>query len=188
MIRGPLLRVILLVSCAHALVHLYELSLPSVEQDIALEFYGQDTQLGKRHIGEMANLWRLAFGFGALLAGWLIDRVGPRRMLAVYLLGCGITCFTAALSWNTGALYVSMFLMGSFGSIYHPAGLTLISQKVPDESRTWALGIHGIFGSIGIGVAPLLAAENDASRCHALIRDELERILGDLVKAWEQPL
>jgi hypothetical protein len=49
-----------------------------------------------------------------------------------------------------------MFAMGSFASIYHPAGLALISHEVEPGALPRALGLHGIFGSLGIGGAPFI--------------------------------
>ena len=83
--RNAQFHLILLVCCAHALVHIYELSLPSVEQQIADEYYGGDAVRGKLLTGQMSNSWRFTWGFGALGAGWLVDRYGSRQMLAVYL-------------------------------------------------------------------------------------------------------
>ena len=47
--------------------------------------------------------------------------------------------------------------MGSFASIYHPVGLAIISRETTPESRSQALGWHGIFGSVGIAAAPFIA-------------------------------
>ncbi len=146
-------RLVLLVSCAHALVHVYELSLPSVEQLIGDEFH-----VGKSVTGWLGSAWRLPFGLGALLAGWLADRYGSKPLLILYLAGCALT---SAATWAAGSLnivFLLMFGMGSFASIYHPAGLSLISHETTPENRGAALGWHGIFGSIGIGGAPFIAA------------------------------
>ena len=152
-----LLLLVLIVSVAHALVHVFELSLPSVEQLIAAEYEPADEAAGKKLSGALANLWRLPFGAGALLAGCLVARFGSRSMLSVYLLGCGAMCAAAAVIDPLGWMYLAMFAMGSFASIYHPAGLALLSHEVEPEELPKALGIHGIFGSLGIGGAPFIA-------------------------------
>ena len=46
------LRLILIISCAHALVHIFELSLPSVEQLIGDEFSGS-----RQMMGWMGTVW-----------------------------------------------------------------------------------------------------------------------------------
>ena len=146
-------RLILLTSCAHALVHVFELALPSVELRIA-DFYGID----KTMTGLLSTCWRFPWGLGALGAGWLVDRLGAERMLTVFLLGCGICCVLVSFAFPLPVMFLLMLLMGTFASIYHPAGLTLISHVTTLDNRPQALGIHGIFGSAGIGGAPFLAA------------------------------
>lgn len=152
MLSPKLLRLVLLVSCAHALVHIYELALPSVDLRLSPD-YGID----KQTFGLLSSVWRLPFGLGGLLAGWLVDRWGPRHMLAVFLLGSAACCVLLLFSVPLGTLFGLMFSMGCFASIYHPAGLALISYETDAANRTRSLGWHGIFGSAGIGLAPFLA-------------------------------
>ena len=154
MIHGATLRLVLLISCAHAMVHVYELSLPSVELRIADEYRPEDVQAGKELTGMLSWWWRLPWGLGALGAGWLVDRFGSRRMLALYLLGVSATCLIVGVVQDLSLLFVTMFSMGALASIYHPAGLALISHETRADNRTRALGLHGIFGSLGIGFAP----------------------------------
>ena len=151
MIKSATLKLVVLVSCAHALVHVYELSLPSVEQNIETHY-----DCGKPTTGFLGNCWRLPWGLGALVAGWLVDRLGAYRMLAIFLFGCTAMCAAAALAPPLPWLFVAMIGMGTFASIYHPAGLALISLETSVNNRPRALGIHGIFGSLGIGSAPFL--------------------------------
>jgi len=151
-------RLVLLVSCAHALVHAFELALPSVEQMIGEELVGKTPEENKAATGALGMAWRLPFGLLAMLAGWMADRYGSRRLLIVYLLGCVVTAVVAASSRSMTPLFISMLVMGCFASIYHPAGLSLISRVTTPETRGRALGWHGIFGSIGITAAPMGAA------------------------------
>jgi MFS family permease len=146
------LRLVLLVSCAHALVHVFELALPSVEQMIAADF-----GVGREQTGALGTVWRLPFGLGALLAGWLADRYGSKPMLLVFLVGCIATSVAAWRASTLEGVFGAMFAMGCFASIYHPAGLALISRETTAANRPAALGWHGIVGSLGIAGAPLIA-------------------------------
>jgi MFS transporter, FSR family, fosmidomycin resistance protein len=149
----PLLfRLVLLVSCAHALVHVYELAFSSVEQLVATDFH-----VGTATTGELARNFRLPFGLLAIVTGLLTDWLGARRMLIVYLAGSGLASLAISQSSSLYSLGWTLFLLGSFASIYHPAGLALISQQTSLANRPRALGLHGIFGSLGIGGAPFLA-------------------------------
>ncbi len=149
-------RLVFLVSCAHAMAHVFELSLPSVEHDIAMD-YSTDMTTGRVLTGWLSFCWRLPWGVGALLVGLLVDRYGSPRMLIIYLFGCALTCLLVSLQLDLPMMFAAMFLMGSFASIYHPAGLTLISHCTTPDNRPRALGMHGVIGSAGIAMAPLLA-------------------------------
>lgn len=146
------LRLILLISCAHALVHVFELALPSVEQMIAQEF-----RVGTEQTGVLGTVWRVPFGLGAVLAGWLVDRFGSKRLLLIYLAGCVLTALMASRARTLDGVFLSMLLMGCFASIYHPAGLAMISHLTTPQTRGAALGWHGILGSLGIAGAPFFA-------------------------------
>jgi MFS transporter, FSR family, fosmidomycin resistance protein len=146
-------RLVLLVSCAHAMVHTFEHALPAVEQMI-----GADFGVGREQTGALGTVWRLPFGLAAMIAGWLADRYGARRLLIIYLLGGVATAALAAWAPTLVILFGVMFAMGCFASIYHPAGLSLISRETTAETRGAALGWHGIFGSLGIASAPFLAS------------------------------
>lgn len=146
-------RLVLLVSAAHALVHILELALPSVEQQIAAD-YG----FGKETSSWLAFAWRMPWGMFAIAAGWLTDHWGAERTLTLYLFGCAATCFAAGCYIDLPLLFVVMATMGTLASIYHPAGLALISHATAPHDRPRALGVHGVFGSLGIGGASLLAS------------------------------
>lgn len=155
------LRLVLLISCCHALVHVYEHSLASVEQLVVEDpaFAVEPVEKEQKEVsGELGNCLRLPFGFCALLAGWLADRYGAKRLLLIYLIGCSAAGVMAAFTPNLAMMYVSMFTLGMFASIYHPAGVALISHQTTAQNRTRALGYHGIFGSAGIAAGPFLAA------------------------------
>jgi len=73
------------------------------------------------------------------------------------LLGCAGVCLGVGAAGSLAAMFALMFVMGSFASIYHPAGLALISHSVPVHLRPRALGVHGVMGSLGIALGPLVA-------------------------------
>jgi FSR family fosmidomycin resistance protein-like MFS transporter len=150
--KAATLRLVLLISCCHAMVHVYELSFGTVELKVAEEFH-----VGTAVTGTLASCLRLPYGLCALAAGWLADRLGAKRLLLIYLFGCSAAAALAWFSTNLAVLGLAMFTLGVFASIYHPAGVGLISHQTTPENRPMALGYHGILGSTGIAAGPLLA-------------------------------
>ncbi len=143
---------VLVISFTHAMVHLAEQSFSSVEQVVCSEF-----QLSMEQSGHYGSLLRIPFGFGAFLTGMLADRVGASRVLTLYLTGTAVVCVSFTFTSSTQILALQLFGLGVFASMYHPAGLSMITSISTPHDRAKALGIHGVFGSLGLGSAPLLA-------------------------------
>ena len=144
-------RIMGLTISAHGLVHIYEGILPPLIPLLMSEF-GTDYF----HLGMVVTVFSYAYGLGALPAGLLADRVGPLRLVNLYLFGAGLfsVCIWPVRSlWTYGVL---MGLIGLFCSTYHPASNTLISHTVREKGE--GFGIHGIAGSLGTAIVPMLAA------------------------------
>lgn len=98
----------------------------------------------------------LLYGFTSLPWGMVADRLGPRPFMILFFLGSGVSALFAAYWMDSPALF-SMALagMGLFTGIYHPTGLGLITKGI--ERMSMAMGYHGMFGNLGLALAPLLA-------------------------------
>ena len=97
----------------------------------------------------------LLFGLTALVWGLLADRFGARALLFLFFLGSGFSSVAAAL-WLDSPLILCSALaaLGLFSGIYHPAGLGLISKEMSRVSI--GMGYNGMFGNLGLAMAPLL--------------------------------
>lgn len=140
-----------LTTSSHSLVHMYEGVLPPLIPLLVGEF-----STDYFHLGIVVTVFSYAFGLGSLPAGYLSDRVGPRRLITLYLFGAGFlsVCILPVGSlWTYGIL---MGLIGLFCSTFHPASNTLISHGIREKGR--AFGINGIAGSLGIAIVPALSA------------------------------
>jgi MFS family permease len=138
------------VSGCHALVHAYMLVFPTIYKSLGsalkLEFAG---------VGFVGMASYMAFGFGSLPAGLLADRLGARILLVLCLAGTTLASVLAFLVGSTVGVVVALILLGLFASMYHPAGLSIISTTIKDTGR--AMGIHGMAGTLGVALAPLVA-------------------------------
>lgn len=133
------------------MVHLFEGIIPPLIPLLMVQF-----GVNYFRIGLVATAFTYLFGLGALPAGFLVDRLGARRLVSIFFLGAGLLSIMTLFVNSYGGYLVLMALVGVAASVYHPAGLTLISQETVQRGR--AFGIHGIGGSLGIALAPMLAA------------------------------
>jgi MFS family permease len=97
----------------------------------------------------------MAFGFGALPAGFLVDRFGARNLVIVCLAGTTLASVLTFLAGGGLGVAIALVILGFFASLYHPAGLAIISMNVKDVGK--AIGIHGMAGTLGVAIAPLVA-------------------------------
>jgi FSR family fosmidomycin resistance protein-like MFS transporter len=108
----------------------------------------------------LAGVVMTALIFGQALqpvTGWLADRFGGRRFIAMGLLG---TTFGAALlpllpqAW---LLWPVLLIMGSCNAVFHPQAMAGARQVAGDQQGL-AMSIYLVGGEIGRGIWPLLAS------------------------------
>ncbi|NNG03298.1 MAG: MFS transporter [Inquilinus sp.] len=106
----------------------------------------------------MIRVWTigsLMVGVGAPLAGWLGDRWSASRMMIVFFLVTGFGSVAAGLVDGPAALGIALAVLGIGASIYHPVGFSWVVRHA--EKRGQTMGIVGIFGSLGVAGAALVA-------------------------------
>ena len=144
-------RLSLVFSClGHAYMHVftafYFVIVLALEVDWGLPYH------------ELIELWTLGallVGLGALPAGWLADRWSASGMMVVFFLGLGLSGIVCGLLDTPAAMVVGLGSVGLFASIYHPVGIAWLVRNA--ESRGKALGVNGVFGSVGVAMAGLAA-------------------------------
>ncbi|RMD65405.1 MAG: MFS transporter [Alphaproteobacteria bacterium] len=107
---------------------------------------------------ELVELWTVGsflVGLGALPAGWLGDRWSASGMMVVFFIGLGLAGIACGLVDGPVAMLIGLSAIGLFSAIYHPVGIAWLVRHAP--SRGKALGINGIFGSVGIAGAGIVA-------------------------------
>ncbi|MBP0464399.1 MFS transporter [Roseomonas sp. PWR1] len=105
---------------------------------------------------EVITLWTLGamlIGLGAPAAGWLADRFGHARMMAVFYLGIGASSVAAGLVASPSGMATALAAIGLFGALYHPVGMAWVSMAAPVELRGRVMGWLGIAGSFGVALA-----------------------------------
>jgi MFS family permease len=137
-------------SIAHSYAHLATLLYATVVLVLEREF-----SLPFAELAWLSLPGFVLFGAGALPAGWLGDRWSAAGMLVVYFLGLGGALCVTGLATSPLGLLVGLTLVGLFASIYHPVGLAWLVRNAVNRGR--ALGINGVFGSLGTALAAVVA-------------------------------
>jgi MFS transporter, FSR family, fosmidomycin resistance protein len=135
----------------HLLSHLLMLLYPTVVLTLERQF--------SLSYGELLSLsvpGAFLYGVCALPAGWLGDRWSAEYMMVIFYVGSGFAAIVTGLATGPAGIALGLTLVGLFGAIYHPVGLAWLVRNAENPGR--ALGQNGLFGSIGVGTASLVAA------------------------------
>ncbi|ELY38912.1 MFS transporter [Natronorubrum tibetense] len=139
------------VMISHAVVHTYELSIP-----ILMVIWLADFGLSTAILGTAVAVGYGLYGIGALPAGVLVDKFGSRELVLVCLAGMGGSFLLLSAAQGIVTITIAICVWGIAASVYHPAGLSLISTGV--EQRGTGFAYHGMAGNFGIAFGPLLTA------------------------------
>ncbi len=134
----------------HGMVHAYELAIP-----IFIIIWMDELQISAAVIGIVVAIGYALYGIGAVPSGVATDAYGSKRLLIVCLLGMGGSFLLLGLAGGLVGISVALLFWGAAASIYHPAGLRLISTGI--SRRGTGFAYHGIAGNLGIAVGPLIA-------------------------------
>lgn len=143
-------RVIGLIGFAHGTSHFFHLLLPPLFPWLMPEF-----NLSFTGIGVVMTVFFVVSGVGQALSGFVVDRIGPRRVLLA-----GIACFILAgllLSVANGyAMLLAVGALAGLGNcVFHPADFTVLNRKVSTARLGHAFSVHGLSGNIGWAIAPV---------------------------------
>ncbi|MDI6726161.1 MAG: MFS transporter [Smithellaceae bacterium] len=122
-----------------------------------LPFIRSSFDLDYTQAGLVVSAFLLSYGFGHLPAGWLADRLEPRKLMTIGISGVALAGIMVGLTQSYFLLLLFLVLMGLLAGGYHPSAPPLISASVPPEHLGRSLGFHNIGGGASHLVAPLVA-------------------------------
>ncbi|PSP76217.1 MFS transporter [Halobacteriales archaeon QS_3_64_16] len=136
---------------AHAMFHTYELSIP-VFVAVWLDSFGVSAAV----LGTAVGVGYGFVGLGALPSGILADRYGSKILVVGSIAGMGTGFLLLSIAPTVWVLALALAFWGLAASLYHPAGLSLLSRGTQERSNAFAL--HGAAGNVGTVLGPLAAA------------------------------
>ncbi|MBI5070915.1 MAG: MFS transporter [Deltaproteobacteria bacterium] len=144
------LEVISLVGLAHGTSHFFHLLLaplfPWLMRDFGLSFV---------RVGSLVTAFFVVSGVGQAAAGFVVDRLGARRVLLAGIGLFGVASVTLALASGYPALLAAAILAGAGNSVFHPADFTILNRSVSPPRLGIAFSVHGLSGNLGWAAAPV---------------------------------
>ena len=102
-------------------------------------------------VGVLFTIFGIAVMLMSIPMGMLADRIGKKPLMTLGLVISGIAMAGMAFSPSYAWLIVFVLTSGIGVATYSPAALGMISDSVPPERQSTAMGMYGAFGeNIGI--------------------------------------
>jgi FSR family fosmidomycin resistance protein-like MFS transporter len=143
--------VIGLVGLAHGISHFSQLLLPALFPWLKDAF-----AVSYAELGFLLTIFFVVSCVVQTLAGFLVDRHGPRPILFGGLALLGSAAFGFATSQSYWMLALFAVVAGVGNGVFHPVDYTLLNHKVGKSRLGHAYSVHGITGSLGWALAPAL--------------------------------
>ena len=140
-----------LVGGAHSISHFSQLLLAPLFPWLKDAF-----GVGFAELGFLLTIFFVVSCVIQTLAGFWVDRFGPRPVLIAGLALLGVAALGYAVSTSYAMLAAFSVVAGIGNGVFHPVDYSLINRKVAKEHLGHAYSVHGVTGSLGWALAPLL--------------------------------
>jgi MFS family permease len=122
-------------------------ALPSVGGELGVDSHGLSLVL---------TAYFIAYGAALFPGGWLVDRIGSRRIALAGLALFGGGAVVGALAGSFNVLVVSRLVQGAGAGLVSPASLAGAVSGFPPERRGFALGLWGASSGVANLIGPLI--------------------------------
>jgi len=113
-----------------------------------------DLQMDDRAYANIVNLFLVAYTFSYLVAGRLIDRIGTRAGMFVFVAWWSVSNMLTSVAQGTRSLGAMRFMLGLGEAGVWPAASKVVAEWFPARERALAIGIYTMGATIGATLAP----------------------------------
>ncbi len=107
-------------------------------------------------VGWILSSFRWGYALFQIPGGWLGDRIGPRRALALIVTWWSVFTSATALAWGAGSMAVCRFLFGVGEAGAFPIATRSLSRWMLPAERGFAQGVTHAGSRLGAAVTPML--------------------------------
>jgi len=145
--------VMTMIGSGHAMSHFYMLVLPPLFPLLKAEF-----DVSYAALGLLVTGLNVSSGLSQIPSGFLVDRIGARKVLISGLLIAGLSI--AAMGWaqTYWAILALIMITGIGNSVLHPADYAILNTSVDPARVGRAFALHTFSGNVGFTLAPMTMA------------------------------
>ena len=115
-----------------------------------------DLEMDDRDYANVVNVFLLAYTFAYLVSGRLVDRLGTRAGMALFVVWWSVANMLTAGSQGVRSLGATRFLLGLGEAGIWPAASKVVSEWFSPRERALAIGFYTMGSTVGATLAPLL--------------------------------
>lgn len=120
-----------------------------------MPYLKEDFMLNNLQVGFITAVPPLAQALTSIPAGWISDRYGAKRLVAISIALAAVGALVAGLSVNPWMFVVSATLFTLTSTFYHPPAHSYTARVVEPRKRAKAMGYLNAGGTFGVAVGPL---------------------------------
>jgi len=118
----------------------------------------QEISLSSAEYGDITTAFLIAYGVGQIIAGGVVDRIGTRWGLAIFVAVWSVTAIAHGFAQTAGQLMALRILLGLGEAGNWPAGVKAISEWFSKSERAFSMGIFDGGSAVGASLAPPVVA------------------------------
>lgn len=118
----------------------------------------KDLHISDQQYAVVINAFLVAYTLAYLLSGRIVDKLGVRLSLALFIGWWSLSNALTGLAQSVRSLAIFRFMLGLGEAGGFTASPKAVSEWFPPAERGIAVGIYSVGGAIGATIAPLLVA------------------------------
>jgi MFS transporter, FSR family, fosmidomycin resistance protein len=146
-------KTIALVSIGHCLSHFFHLIVAPLFPWLKDDFHVSYIELGL-----LMTVFFVVSGVGQAMAGFLVDKQGPRPVLMVAITGFVVSALILSFANSYWMLVLGVAIAGASNSVFHPVDFSILNARVSAPRLGYAFTAHGLSGSLGWAAATAFLA------------------------------
>jgi predicted MFS family arabinose efflux permease len=115
---------------------------------------------------------------GVLFGGWLSDRIGPRRAMAMSMAASAVLIISLLYVSGLLAILTVSFTVGVTSQVYRPAAQSMLAAVTPERSLVMVFAMYRLALNLGTTAAPLIGVALIAVSFDLLFWVEAAAMLG----------